>query len=83
MCTSPASWQRRATAALQGAGSSLVAGHSAHVFHGVEWSERGAVPFDLWDALDDYRVDPVGETISEYSRFGGRERKARSWSWWA
>ncbi|HEY6654248.1 MAG TPA: CapA family protein [Solirubrobacterales bacterium] len=59
MCTSPASWQRRAAAALQGAGASLVAGHSAHVFHGVEWSERGAVLFDLGDALDDYRVDPV------------------------
>jgi poly-gamma-glutamate capsule biosynthesis protein CapA/YwtB (metallophosphatase superfamily) len=59
MCSSPASWQRRAGAALQDAGASIVAGHSAHVFHGVEWSERGAVLFDLGDALDDYRVDPV------------------------
>jgi poly-gamma-glutamate synthesis protein (capsule biosynthesis protein) len=59
MSTSPAAWQRRAAAALQGAGASLVAGHSAHVFHGVQWSERGAVLFDLGDALDDYRVDVV------------------------
>jgi poly-gamma-glutamate capsule biosynthesis protein CapA/YwtB (metallophosphatase superfamily) len=59
MSVAPASWQRRAGAALQDAGASIVAGHSAHVFHGVEWSERGAVLFDLGDALDDYRVDPL------------------------
>jgi poly-gamma-glutamate synthesis protein (capsule biosynthesis protein) len=59
MSVSPGAWQRRAAAALQDAGASLVAGHSAHVFHGIEWSERGAVLFDLGDALDDYRVDPV------------------------
>jgi poly-gamma-glutamate capsule biosynthesis protein CapA/YwtB (metallophosphatase superfamily) len=59
MSAAPASWQRRAAAALQDAGASIVAGHSAHVFHGVEWSERGAALFDLGDALDDYRVDPV------------------------
>ena len=59
MSASPAPWQRRAAAAIQHAGASLVAGHMAHVFHGIEWSERGAVLFDLGDALDDYRVDPV------------------------
>jgi len=59
MSTAPAPWQRRAAAALQGAGASLVAGHSAHVFHGIEWNYRGPVLFDLGDALDDYRVDPV------------------------
>ena len=59
MSAATASWQRRAAAALQDAGASIVAGHSAHVFHGVEWSERGAALFDLGDALDDYRVDPV------------------------
>ena len=59
LSVAPASWQRRAGAALHDAGASIVAGHSAHVFHGVEWSERGAVLFDLGDALDDYRVDPV------------------------
>jgi poly-gamma-glutamate capsule biosynthesis protein CapA/YwtB (metallophosphatase superfamily) len=54
-----ASWQRRAAAALQDAGATVVAGHSAHVFHGIEWSERGPLLFDLGDALDDYAVDPV------------------------
>jgi poly-gamma-glutamate capsule biosynthesis protein CapA/YwtB (metallophosphatase superfamily) len=52
-------WQRRAAKALQEAGADLVAGHSAHLFHGVEWSDRGPVLSDLGDALDDYRVDPV------------------------
>jgi poly-gamma-glutamate capsule biosynthesis protein CapA/YwtB (metallophosphatase superfamily) len=59
MSATPALWQRRAAAALQAAGASLVAGHSAHVFHGVEWTERGPVLCDLGDALDDYRIDPV------------------------
>jgi poly-gamma-glutamate capsule biosynthesis protein CapA/YwtB (metallophosphatase superfamily) len=59
MNPAPASWQRRAAADLQEAGASLVAGHSAHVFHGIEWSEGGPVLFDLGDALDDYAVDPV------------------------
>ena len=33
----------------------MVAGHSAHVFHGV----AGRVLFDLGDFLDDYAVDPA------------------------
>jgi poly-gamma-glutamate capsule biosynthesis protein CapA/YwtB (metallophosphatase superfamily) len=37
------------------AGASLVAGHSAHVFQGVQ----GRVLFDLGDFIDDYAVDPV------------------------
>lgn len=37
------------------AGATLIAGHSAHVFHGV----AGRVLFDLGDFVDDYRVDPV------------------------
>jgi poly-gamma-glutamate synthesis protein (capsule biosynthesis protein) len=45
---------RRAAAALVEAGASLVAGHSAHVFHGVQ----GRVLFDLGDFVDDYAVDP-------------------------
>jgi hypothetical protein len=36
------------------AGATLVAGHSAHVPHGV----AGPVLYDLGDFLDDYRVDP-------------------------
>jgi len=44
---------RRAANALVGAGATLVAGHSAHVFHGV--TDR--VLFDLGDFLDDYAVN--------------------------
>ena len=57
MTAAPARWQRRAAERLVEAGADLVAGHSAHVFHGVGWSERGPVLFDLGDALDDYAVD--------------------------
>jgi poly-gamma-glutamate capsule biosynthesis protein CapA/YwtB (metallophosphatase superfamily) len=45
---------RRAAARLGAAGATLVAGHSAHVFHGVE----DAILYDLGDFLDDYAVDP-------------------------
>jgi poly-gamma-glutamate capsule biosynthesis protein CapA/YwtB (metallophosphatase superfamily) len=37
------------------AGATLVAGHSAHVFHGM----NPPVLYDLGDFLDDYAVDPV------------------------
>jgi poly-gamma-glutamate synthesis protein (capsule biosynthesis protein) len=45
---------RRAAEALEETGVALVAGHSAHVFHGV----AGRVLFDLGDFVDDYRVEP-------------------------
>jgi poly-gamma-glutamate capsule biosynthesis protein CapA/YwtB (metallophosphatase superfamily) len=54
----PASWQRRAAGELQAHGANLVAGHSAHVFHGIGWGKGGPLLFDLGDALDDYAVDP-------------------------
>ena len=44
-----------AATALERAGATLIAGHSAHVFQGV----AGRTLFDLGDFLDDYRVDPV------------------------
>jgi poly-gamma-glutamate synthesis protein (capsule biosynthesis protein) len=59
MNAAPAPWQQRAASELQAAGADLVAGHSAHVFHGVAWGQRGPVLTDLGDALDDYRIDPV------------------------
>jgi poly-gamma-glutamate synthesis protein (capsule biosynthesis protein) len=59
MSDRPARWQRELAARLQEAGADLVAGHSAHLFHGVGWTARGPILFDLGDALDDYRVDPV------------------------
>jgi poly-gamma-glutamate synthesis protein (capsule biosynthesis protein) len=45
---------RLAARELLAAGASFVAGHSAHVFHGVV----NGVLFDLGDFLDDYAVDP-------------------------
>jgi poly-gamma-glutamate capsule biosynthesis protein CapA/YwtB (metallophosphatase superfamily) len=44
---------RAAAAALVDAGATLVAGHSAHVFQGV----NGRVLYDLGDFVDDYAVD--------------------------
>jgi len=55
MVAEPVAHVRRAATALLDAGATLVAGHSAHVFHGVE----GPVLWDLGDFIDDYRVDPV------------------------
>jgi poly-gamma-glutamate capsule biosynthesis protein CapA/YwtB (metallophosphatase superfamily) len=56
MTTHPAGWQKRIAARLHAAGADLVAGHSAHVFHGVGWNREPTL-FDLGDVLDDYRVD--------------------------
>jgi poly-gamma-glutamate synthesis protein (capsule biosynthesis protein) len=55
MVAEPVQHVRRAAAALLGAGATLIAGHSAHVFQGVA---RGVL-FDLGDFLDDYAVDRV------------------------
>lgn len=55
MTREPIARVRAAAAALVGAGAALVAGHSAHVFHGV----AGRVLYDLGDFLDDYATDPV------------------------
>jgi poly-gamma-glutamate capsule biosynthesis protein CapA/YwtB (metallophosphatase superfamily) len=52
-----ARWQERAATALIQAGATLVAGHSAHVFHGIGWEGAAPLLFDLGDALDDYAVD--------------------------
>jgi poly-gamma-glutamate capsule biosynthesis protein CapA/YwtB (metallophosphatase superfamily) len=45
---------RRAAAALEEAGATLIAGHSAHVPQG----RSGRTLFDLGDFIDDYAVDP-------------------------
>ncbi|MBK9180988.1 MAG: CapA family protein [Acidimicrobiales bacterium] len=55
MVAEPVPHVRRAARALREAGATLVAGHSAHVFHGV--ADR--VLYDLGDFIDDYAVDPV------------------------
>jgi poly-gamma-glutamate capsule biosynthesis protein CapA/YwtB (metallophosphatase superfamily) len=57
MTTEPARWQRQRARELIASGADVVAGHSAHVFHGIEWVDGHPVPYDLGDALDDYRVD--------------------------
>jgi len=54
MTPSPLPHVRAAARALHEAGAALVAGTSAHVFHGVE----GNVLYDLGDFLDDYAVHP-------------------------
>jgi poly-gamma-glutamate capsule biosynthesis protein CapA/YwtB (metallophosphatase superfamily) len=54
MAPEPVPHVRDAAATLVEAGATLVAGHSAHVFHGV----AGRVLYDLGDFLDDYAVDP-------------------------
>jgi poly-gamma-glutamate synthesis protein (capsule biosynthesis protein) len=53
MTPAPLPYVRRAAAGLGAAGATLIAGHSAHVFHGVE----PGVLYDLGDFLDDYAVD--------------------------
>ena len=53
MTATPVPHVRSCAAALLDAGASLIAGHSAHVFQGVQ----GPVLYDLGDFLDDYRVD--------------------------
>jgi poly-gamma-glutamate capsule biosynthesis protein CapA/YwtB (metallophosphatase superfamily) len=53
MTSDPPDYIRRAAHALVEAGATIVAGHSAHVFHGV----APHVLYDLGDFVDDYRVD--------------------------
>ncbi|HEX2314114.1 MAG TPA: CapA family protein [Thermomonospora sp.] len=55
MIAEPLPYVRRAASELLAAGATLVAGHSAHVFHGV----AGPVLYDLGDFIDDYAVDAV------------------------
>src|ERR671936_2919120 len=55
MTQAPIPRVRETAAALVAAGATLVAGHSAHVFHGV----GGRVLYDLGDFFDDYAVDPL------------------------
>jgi len=58
MTSRPARWQPRVAEQLLGAGATIVAGHSSHVFHGVALEPGGPILYDLGDAIDDYRVDP-------------------------
>jgi poly-gamma-glutamate synthesis protein (capsule biosynthesis protein) len=51
----PVGHVRRAAAAFEAAGATLIAGHSAHVAQGAS----GRTLFDLGDFIDDYAVDPA------------------------
>jgi poly-gamma-glutamate capsule biosynthesis protein CapA/YwtB (metallophosphatase superfamily) len=53
MTPEPVPHVRTAAGRLREAGATLVAGHSAHVFHGV----APRVLYDLGDFIDDYRVE--------------------------
>ncbi|HEX6425351.1 MAG TPA: CapA family protein [Acidimicrobiales bacterium] len=55
MVAEPVGHVRAAAAVLRSAGATLVAGHSAHVFHGVD----DRVLYDLGDFVDDYAAHPV------------------------
>lgn len=55
MTSQPEPYVAAAARELTGAGATLVAGHSAHVFHGI----HPPVLFDLGDFVDDYAVDPI------------------------
>jgi poly-gamma-glutamate synthesis protein (capsule biosynthesis protein) len=59
MTRGPAPWQRTRARELLDAGADLVAGHSAHVFHGIERVDDRCVLYDLGDTVDDYARDPV------------------------
>ncbi|WUH96267.1 CapA family protein [Spirillospora sp. NBC_00431] len=55
MTREPLRYVRRAAGELLDAGATLIAGSSAHVFHGVAWP----VLFDMGDFIDDYVVDDL------------------------
>jgi poly-gamma-glutamate capsule biosynthesis protein CapA/YwtB (metallophosphatase superfamily) len=55
MTTAPRRYVRAAARELIESGATLIAGHSAHVFHGVD----PPVLYDLGDFIDDYAVDSV------------------------
>jgi poly-gamma-glutamate capsule biosynthesis protein CapA/YwtB (metallophosphatase superfamily) len=57
MTVRPAPEHRARAAELLRAGADIVAGHSAHVFHGVEWLSAGPVLYDLGGGVDDYAID--------------------------
>jgi poly-gamma-glutamate capsule biosynthesis protein CapA/YwtB (metallophosphatase superfamily) len=62
MTTEPPGYVQRAADELLAAGASLIAGHSAHVFHGVRLptAPSRAIAYDLGDFLDDYDLGLAG-----------------------
>jgi poly-gamma-glutamate synthesis protein (capsule biosynthesis protein) len=56
MVTGPVPHVRSGAESIAGAGAAVIAGHSAHVFHGVDVISHCAVLYDLGDFVDDYAV---------------------------
>lgn len=59
MRTSPPPRHRTVAGDLVAAGLGALAGHSAHVVHGIERLDGAPICYDLGDLLDDYAVDPL------------------------
>jgi poly-gamma-glutamate synthesis protein (capsule biosynthesis protein) len=59
MRTSPPPRHHTVAGELVAAGLGALAGHSAHVVHGIERLDRVPICYDLGDLLDDYAVDPL------------------------
>lgn len=59
MSAFPPSRHRRVADDLVASGLSALAGHSAHIVHGIERLDGVPICYDLGDLLDDYAVDPV------------------------
>jgi poly-gamma-glutamate capsule biosynthesis protein CapA/YwtB (metallophosphatase superfamily) len=59
MTTAPPDRHRTVARDLVAAGLDALAGHSAHVVHGVERMDGVPICYDLGDLLDDYAVDQV------------------------
>jgi poly-gamma-glutamate synthesis protein (capsule biosynthesis protein) len=59
MRSSPPDRHRTVAADLVAAGLGALAGHSAHVVHGIERLDGAPICYDLGDLLDDYAVDPL------------------------
>lgn len=55
MTPEPVSHVRNAAPKILEVGATVIAGHSAHVFQGVD----GPILYDVGDFLDDYAVDPI------------------------
>lgn len=60
LTSSPPGYVERAADALAAAGATVVAGHSAHVFHGAHLGEQPprTLLYDLGDFVDDYATHP-------------------------
>jgi len=59
MTSGPLRYVQAAGDALLAAGATVVAGHSAHVFHPIARVGDAAILYDLGDFIDDYATDPV------------------------